>query len=143
MSVAFISSSEVFVQSPDEQYLSFPLSSTGKNMDESFGGLFCSLRVLATVPSDSCSFVFLKMTVKSFGYCLQSTYFTYVCMTPYKEGFLGRCMFNALFIEYIPLGSYVRSSAKGSISQLETLSSAAVPTHLVPQAMSGEKTLRL
>lgn len=48
MGVTFISSSDVFVQSPDEQYLSFPLSSTGKSMDESCCGLFCSLHVLAT-----------------------------------------------------------------------------------------------
>lgn len=70
MGVAFISSSEVFDQSPDEQYLSFPLSSTAKIMDESFSGLFCSLHVLVTVPSESCSFVVLKMTIKSLGHCL-------------------------------------------------------------------------
>lgn len=48
--VAFISSSEVFVQSPDEWYFSFPLSSTGKNVDESLSGLFCQLCVPVTVP---------------------------------------------------------------------------------------------
>lgn len=70
MGVAFISSSEVFVQSPDEQYLPFPLSSTAKIMDGSFSGLFRSLHALVTVPSESCSFVVLKMTIKSLGHCL-------------------------------------------------------------------------
>lgn len=48
MGVAFISSSDIFVQSPDEQYLSFPFSSTGLSMVESLCRLFCSLHVLAT-----------------------------------------------------------------------------------------------
>lgn len=51
-------------------------------------------------------------------------------------------MGNALLIEYIALGSCVRSSAKGNISQLETLSPPAVPICLVPQMMSGEKNAK-
>lgn len=60
-------------------------------------------------------------------------------MTTCIEEFLGRHMFNALFIEHVALGSCMRSSAKGSISQLDTLSPPAVLTYLVAQGMSGKK----
>lgn len=47
-------------------------------------------------------------------------------MTTHREEFLGRCMFGALFVEYIALNSYMSWFAKESISQLK-MTSPSIP----------------